>query len=267
MADVNYKVIKDYGTVANHNGVELKLQLISWNGNEAKLDLRAWRNGYAMGGLTMTKDEIETLGILINEQNLRLTVDETEKVKDKTVVEQPKKKRGRPAKVNTEEKKSIIPADVQAKLDALKVAPKKTEEKPKNVIEFPKPKEEIEKLVTEGHATYAECITKIDGFKAIYTDSDSQYVLDGVLELCKVDKDFRNNVMRDDKDFEGALDYMADMCQKGYGYKKGNYGFMDRDMGLGFTIDYFNLKPEPKVEPKKVETKTPNKKGRKRKVV
>ena len=261
MADVNFKVIKDYGTVANHNGVELKLQLVSWNGNEAKFDLRAWRNGYAMGGLTMTKDEVETLGILINEQNLRLI----DKVEEKEVVETPKKKRGRPAKV--EEKKSVIPADIQAKLDALKATSKKTEEKPKNVIEFPKPKEEIEKLVTEGHATYAECITKIEGFKAIYKDSDSQYVLDGVLELCKVDKDFRNNVMRNDKDFEGALDYMADMCRQGYGYKKGNYGFMDRDMGLGFTIDYFNLKPEPKAEPKKIETKTPNKRGRKRKVV
>ena len=155
-----------------------------------------------------------------------------------------KKKRGRPAKksVPVEEKKE----DVQ------------TEEKPKekeNVIQFPKPKEEIEKLVTDGHATYAECIEKIDGFKAIYKDSDSQYVLDGILELCKVDKDFRNNVMRDDKDFEGALDYMADMCQKGYGYKKGNYGFMDRDMGLGFTIDYFNLKPEEKKETPKPKTK------------
>ena len=108
----------------------------------------------------------------------------------------------------------------------------------------------------------------IDGYKAIYKDADSQYVLDGVLELCKVDKDFRNNVMREDKDYEGALDYMADMCQKGYGYKKGsNYGFLDRDAGLGFTIDYFNLKPEPKPEPKKTETATPKKRGRKKKVV
>ena len=204
----------------------------------------------------VTKAEMDKLIQMLDvaKDNL-LEYDDTPKV------EEPKKKRGRPAKTE-----SIIPADIQAKLDALKVS-KKIEEKPKNVIEFPKPKEEIEKLVTEGHATYAECITKIEGFKAIYTDSDSQYVLDGVLELCKVDKDFRNNVMRNDKDFEGALDYMADMCQKGYGYKKGNYGFMDRDMGLGFTIDYFNLKPEPKPEPKKTETATPKKRGRKKKVV
>lgn len=234
-------IIKDYGTIANHNGVELKLQLISWDDNPQKLDLRAWRNGYAMGGITMTKDEIETLGIYINELNLqpKLTA-----LKASEPITTEKKKRGRPAKNNVSvgEKKEDV----------------KTEKKPKekvNVIQFPKPKEEIEKLVTAGHATYAECIEKIDGFKAIYKDSDSQYVLDGILELCKVDKDFRNNVMRDDKDFEGALDYMADMCKKGYGYKKGNYGFMDRDMGLGFTIDYFNLKPEEKKETPKSKTK------------
>lgn len=232
---IEYKILKDYGVVANHNGIELRLRLISWDNNPSKFDLRAWKGDYAMGGITMTKDEIETLGIYINEQNLFCTKDD---IKTEVVADNPVKKRGRPAKTNASDK-------VDEKKDKDK---KKT-----NVIEFPKPKEEIIKLVTEGSATYAECIEKIEGFKKIYVDSDSQYVLDGILELCKVDKDFRNNVMRDDKDFEGALDYMADMCKKGYGYKKGNYGFMDRDMGLGFTIDYFNLKPKEK---KPIETKT-----------
>lgn len=264
MGNIEYKVIKDYGVIANHNGVELRLRLISWDGNPAKYDLRAWRNDYAMGGITMTKDELETLGIHINELNLqpKPVVDLTA-LKVSEPITAPKK-RGRPAKssVSVEEKKEDVKTDDT-----------KGEEKPKkkaNVIEFPKPKEEIEKLITDGHATYAECIVKIEGYKAIYKDADSQYVLDGVLELCKVDKDFRNNVMREDKDYEGALDYMADMCQKGYGYKKGsNYGFLDRDAGLGFTIDYFNLKPEPEPEVKESATNTviPKKRGRKKKIV
>ena len=235
MADISYKVLKDYGTIADHNGLQLKLQLISWNGKPAKLDLRAWRNGYAMGGIAMTKDELETLGIYINEQNLRKPVADMPKLTVSTpiAVEQPKKKRGRPAK-----------NEPTKKVDVVETKKEEKKETKKNVIEFPKAKPPIEKMVTDGRATYAECIEKIEGFKKIYVDSDSQYVLDGILELCKVDKDFRNNVMRADKDFEGALDYMADMCKKGYGYKKSNYGFVNRDAGLGFTIDYFNLDPK-----------------------
>ena len=221
-------------------------------------------NGRTYTRTLVTKSEMDKLM-----QILEVAKDNLLEYDDTPKVEEPKKKRGRPAKT---EDKTIIPADIQAKLDALKVSPQKS----KDVIEFPKPKKEIEKLVTEGHATYAECIGKIEGFKAIYKDADSQYVLDGLLELCKVDKDFRNNVMRDDKDFEGALDYMADMCKQGYAYKKGfNYAFVDRDTGLGFAIDYFNSKPKPKTELKpnipttntaKVEVTTP-KKGKKRKVV
>ena len=250
MGNLECKILKDYGVIADHNGVELRLRLVSWDNNPAKLDLRAWKGDYAMGGLTMTKDEIETLGIYINEQNLSPKKDEPEV---KVVADSPSKKRGRPAKssVSKEEKKEDV---------------KKTDEKPKkkaNVIEFPKQKEEITKLVTDGHATYAECIEKIEGFKKIYIDADSQYVLDGVLELCKVDKEFRNNVMRKDKDYEGALDYMASMCAKGYGYKKGNVGWLDRDTGLGFTIDYFNVDPESlKPTTATVKTKETMKKGK-----
>lgn len=261
MDTFEYQIIKDYGTVARHGDIILKLRLIKWGNNIPKYDLRSWiktstDKEYAKGGITLTKDEIETLGIYINELDLRKpTVDVTKLTVSRPIeVEQPKKKRGRPAKssVSVEEKKEDV----------------KKEEKPKkNVIEFPKPKKDIEKMVTDGHATYAECIAKIEGFKAIYKDADSQYVLDGVLELCKVDKDFRNNVMREDKDYEGALDYMADMCQKGYAYRKGsNYAFIDRDTGLGFAIDYFNLDPKSLEKPKpkiaKVETTKPETKKR-----
>ena len=237
MANIDYKVIKDYGTVADHDGLQLKLQMISWSGHPAKLDLRCWRNGYAMGGITMNKDEIKTLGDLIDGLNIK-----------------PK------AKVDKNKTTTIVKVE------------DKEEEKKDNIIKFPKPKPDIEKMVTDGSSTYEECEEKLGEYKKVFADADSQYVIDGLLELCKVDADFRNNVMREDKTFGGAFDYMAKMCKEGYGYMsgKGDYGIMDRDTGLGFTIDYFNLKPESKPEPKvKVETKKqePKKRGRKRKVV
>lgn len=170
------------------------------------------------------------------------TTDNLLEYDDTSKAEEPKKKRGRPKKTAEANVKDNVVEKEQPK-----------EEKKSNIIQFPMPKPEIEKFVTEGNTTYEECEDKINKEKAIFVDPDSQYVLDGLLELCKVDGDFRNNFIREDKNFEGVLGYMGDMCQQGYGYRKGNYGFMDRDMGLGFAIDYYNLKPEEKkvVEPKK----------------
>lgn len=138
----------------------------------------------------------------------------------------------------------------------------KEKKEPKKIIEFPKPKPEIDKLVTDGNATYEECEEKLNKEREVFTDSDSQYVIDGLLELCKVDSDFRNNVMREDKNYQGALQYMMEMAKQGYAYKFNGGAMMDRDMGLGFSIDYFNSKPKPKPEPKTKSTKkTTKKKG------
>ena len=152
------------------------------------------------------------------------------------------KKRGRPGK------KSVSVTDVQTE-------DKTKEEKPKNIIQFPKKKPDVEKIVTDGHATYEDCETKLGEYKKIYVDDDSQYVLNGLLELCLVDQAFRNNVMREDKNWDGVMSYMAKMCRDGYGYKKGTqFGYVSADMGLGFAIDYFNTKNEPKAETKVLNT-------------
>lgn len=197
-----------------------------------------------------TKDEMDKLMQILEvaKDNL-LEYDPTPKV------EEPKKKRGRPKKNNLE--MEVKKQAIEKRLAEDTPAPKK-EEKKSNILQFPMPKPEIEKNITEGNATYEECEEKANREKAIFVDCDSQYVLDGLLELCKVDGDFRNNFMREDKNFEGVMEYMSKMCQQGYGYRKGNYGFMDRDMGLGFAIDYYNLKPEEK---KVVEKKRGRKKA------
>ena len=246
MASIDYKVLKEYGTIAKHGDVSLKLKLIAWNGHTAKYDLRAWKGSFACGGMTFSKDELRTLGKLIDNYSKNVTSDKVPVV-EKTrstikVSSEPIIKKSSAKKVESETKKTET---------------KKPEvEKPNNVIQFPKPKPEIERMITEGDATYEDCQKKIAKELMVYKDNDSKYVLEGILELCKVDADFRNNVMREDKDFAGAMEYMGKMCREGYGYKKGNMGWVDRDMGLGFTIDYFNLKPEPKPEIKTTSTTT-----------
>lgn len=149
--------------------------------------------------------------------------------------------------------------------------PEKSESKKSNIIMFkpPKAKEEItDKLVTEGNATYEQCVVKIAKEKEQFTDEDSQYVLDGILELCKVDAEFRNNVMREDKSYLGAMQYMMSMAQKGFAFQIDKGYAMSRDMGLGFALDYYNVKPEPpkkKAEPKSKAKTTSKKRGRPKK--
>lgn len=58
--------------------------------------------------------------------------------------------------------------------------------------------------LSESH-TIEECIEKINKEKEIFKDSDSTFVLDGILEMCKVNPNFRNNFMREEKTFSGAL--------------------------------------------------------------
>ena len=77
MADAPYKIVKDYGVVADHGKNMIKLQLISWNNNPPKLDLRLWtrtidqngkENWYSINGLTMSKQELVYLNKMIEEQ-------------------------------------------------------------------------------------------------------------------------------------------------------------------------------------------------------
>ena len=249
-----------------------------------KYDIREWKSDTSYeDGVRFTKEELEELlkmitsnelGIIGNktvifeDNQYYLTIENNGRLYKRTIAtkeeidkllkfmngedeeknaESVKKRRGRPKKNETN---SVNESNEQEK--------KPEEKKSTNIIQFPKQKPEIDKLVTDGNATYEECEAKLMKEKEVFVDSDSQYVIDGLLELCKVDSDFRNNVMLEDKNYQGALQYMMKMAQQGYAYKVANGYSMDRDMGLGFAIDYFNSKPEPKT---KKTTKT-TKKGK-----
>lgn len=133
----------------------------------------------------------------------------------------------------------------KAKAEDKPKAEVKKEEKPR-VLVFPTEdkKPQIIPLHTEGERTYGECVVKIQREQeAFKEDAESMYVLDGIRELCKVDQDFRNNFMREEKTYMGFLDYMFNAARSGYctHFEGDNTrGYLDKDKALGLAIDYYN---------------------------
>jgi len=296
----DYKVIKDYGLVAKHGDLELKFQLVSWYGNKPKYDLRPWNKDYGMKGMVFEEETVKKLRDLLKDFRKNHPV-ETVIVKDivKSLTSLPA------ADVNYQTSlREATKADLEAAilqmidkpgnktrisacrkaLDRLtqKVTPttnvKPVEEKPKakaKIVEFPKDKPSIVELAkSNGHATFEECKAKLDKEREMFKDADSQYVIDGILELAVVDQNFRNNIMRPDKSYAKAFEYFAEQARNGYCVKYGNVSYLDNNLALGLAIDYFNADEEamkPKSNPKKIDTNpkkidiNPKKRGRKRK--
>lgn len=254
------KVKKEYGVVACHGSKELKLQKLS----DGRLALVSYKDGMSVRVTEISDNEAEALRYMLEDY-----LDyKTPKCEDNAII---KSLTSLPAgDVNyqtalrnaTEEEitkaieimKSnggknatrIKYCENQLSKGKKKAEPKaepKIEEEPKEeckVIQFPKAKPEIIKLVTDGDHTYEECEKKLGAEREIFTDPDSQYVIDGLLELCKVDGDFRNNVMREEKTYGGFMKYMYKVAKDGYCIKYDNVGWLDRDSGLGLAIDYYN---------------------------
>jgi hypothetical protein len=132
--------------------------------------------------------------------------------------------------------------DLKSKIEAIsKPTPKPQTEQKAKVIEFPKPVPDIDIKRVSGSATYEDCKRKMKKELDLFKDADSEYVINGLLELCKVDENFRNCVMQKEKSFSGAFDYMAQQARQGIGaYKVGNSGaIMEKDTALGICINYY----------------------------
>lgn len=158
------------------------------------------------------------------------------------------KRRSKGAKPTTQDAKVV---DIVTKInEAMKKEQTKTAAAPKkeaDIISFPTEdkRPQIIKLETNGNRTYGECEVKISKEMEIYkNDSDSMYVMEGLLELCKTDKDFRNNFMRKEKTYGGFIEYMFKAAQNGYCVRQGDVGWIDRDTGLQLAIDYYNADTE-----------------------
>lgn len=69
MAEFNYSIVKNFGTLSESNkGWRKEVNYISWNEKEPKYDIREWSpDGTKMGkGVTLSKGEIIALKELLN---------------------------------------------------------------------------------------------------------------------------------------------------------------------------------------------------------
>ena len=112
-------------------------------------------------------------------------------------------------------------------------------------------KPQIILLHTEGNMTYEDCEKKLTDYRDRFIDSNSQYVIEGIAEVCKVDPDFRNNFMREDKTYYGFMEYMFNACINGYCIRYGKVSWLDMNLSLSLAIDYFNADIEKMEEEKK----------------
>ena len=67
--DFSFSIEEYIGVVSQgKGGWQVELNLVSWSGREAKYDIRSWSPDHQkMGkGITMTREELRTLGQIIN---------------------------------------------------------------------------------------------------------------------------------------------------------------------------------------------------------
>lgn len=127
-----------------------------------------------------------------------------------------------------------------------------------SIIVFPKrDTTTIIKLApSEIHHTFAEAEAKLNAERESFRgDRDSNYVIDGILEACRTDQEFLDNVMRPEKSYVGAFQYFANKARQGYCMKVGNVSVMDADTALRYAIDYFNCDENAKKESSKSDAK------------
>lgn len=142
----------------------------------------------------------------------------------------------------TKPTKATTKATEKAKNEPKKATEKAEPKKDNNVIEFAKARPDIKvRLALDESATIEDCIAKADKEKAIFKDSDSLYVLDGLIAMCKASENFRNNFMREEKTYEGAFKYFMNLARQGFAHTFNGVAYMDNDLALGFAMDYYNM--------------------------
>ena len=290
------KVIKDYGIVAEKGNKNLNLQTISNIKKEKRLALVTYRDGMSVNITDITVEARKLKELLEEFLDYKKPEKVTEEVKwNKDIV---RSLTTLPA-LDGNYKGTLIKASIEDIEEAIKQMqkggshatrikvcqaelkrrngansrPQKVSETVKEegkkeevkIIPFPtedkKPK--IIPLKTEGTSTYGECVAKLQKETAELQDTDNQYVIVGLLELLKVDGDFRNNFMREEKSYAGFQEYMFKAAMSGYCGRRGNVGWLDKDSALGLAIDYYNNDSEKQeeIEKKKREEEAAKRKA------
>lgn len=166
---------------------------------------------------------------------------------------------------DTKKAEQIVNPKPAKAVTSSKAAAKATKKEPEKIVEFPGAKPKIKPLAksSESH-TYEECEKKILAETKDYTDEDNRFVIQGILDKCKEDADFRNNVCLKEKSYIGFLQYMMNAAANGYCIMLGKTkGMLSKEKALDLAYDYYNMleiiKPEEKKEVAKKLTKEVNK--------
>ena len=73
MAEFNFKIVKNFGTVSESvSGWVKEVNLVSWNDREPVYDIRVWQENHEkLGkGITLTETELKNLKDLLNSMNI-----------------------------------------------------------------------------------------------------------------------------------------------------------------------------------------------------
>lgn len=282
------KVIKDYGVVASHGSKELKLQTITVD-KEKRLALVSYKDGmsFKTTDITVEAKELKRLledylgykkeseddkavctliGLPATDINYQSALSNAnEKVLSKAIKLMEKNGGNNKTRIKACEnalKKLDEENHKISQFPANKTTTAKANENGQKakVYQFPNKKPDIIKLDKgSATATYEDCEHKLKEEAKVFVDSDSQYVIEGILELCKVDADFRSNVMREDKTYGGFMEFMFKAAKDGYCIRYGNVGWLDRDLGLELAIDYYNADTEKMEEERKAKAEAESK--------
>lgn len=143
--------------------------------------------------------------------------------------------------VETIKQKATPKAKKETKAKAEPKAEEKAEPKKNNVIEFAKARPKVNvRMALDETATLEECKAKIEREKAIFKDSSSYYVLEGLLKMCEASENFRANFMRENKTYMGAFKYFMNLAKEGYAHRMDGVAYLDDDLALGMAMDYYN---------------------------
>ena len=260
-------VTRTYGVLSDNGTEQVKVQMVAQSIQHPQwIAIVSYKNGEMTGCSCLSKDEAKKVRDLIHKYfhdgQLRedvihtLTTTPANDLNYKSVLKDATKEELEEAiaimKKGGKHKQRI--SSCKAALSNYRAKNYKPEPSKPKIVEFPKEKPKIIPLpVTNGAAAYDECLAKINKEAEMFSDEECKYVMNGLLEMCKTDQNFRNNFMRKDKSFGGFMDYMYEAARKGYCIKYGNTGWLGRDAALGVALDYYNNDQEKQDAIKKAE--------------
>ena len=270
------KVIKNYGVVAEHGNKELRLQTILDANKEKRLALVSYKDGMSFKTTDITEEAKELKRLLEDYLGYKKESEDDKAVC--TLIGLPATDINYQSALSSANEKVLSKAiklmeknggNNKTRIKACQNALKKLDNKNNKTVAFPTNKESsaptkkyeyadankkstIIPLKTDGNHIYEECVTKLDTEANTFIDSNCAYVINGLKELCKVDQDFRNNLMREDKTFGGFIEYMCKIASNGYVITYGHCSWIDIDLSLELAIDYYNADFE-KMEAKEKE--------------